>query len=66
MRNELEYFDDIADQNAFSGGEGGFKNGMRASPIRRRRSRKSQPLHRRADEDVWPADTNPLHFRSIT
>jgi hypothetical protein len=47
MRSDLEYLDDIADQNAFSGGDGGFKNGMLPSPSRRRRSRKSRDAARR-------------------
>lgn len=46
MMRDLEYLDDIADQSAFSGGEGGFKNGMRANPNRRCRSRKRRRLAR--------------------
>lgn len=56
MGSELEYLDDIADQNAFSGGEGGFKNGMLPHPNRRRRGRKSRDAARRAAEN---ASTEP-------
>ena len=57
MMRDLEYLDDIADQSAFSGGEGGFKNGMRANPNRRRRGRKRRPLRQREVKDDTRATT---------
>jgi hypothetical protein len=67
VKTELECLDDIADQYAFSGGDGGFKNGMRASPIWRRRGRKRRSPRKRKMNGPDRASVAPAccGFRSL-